>query len=289
MGQYFYKSVKQEWDEQLFLYKRDFYSKKDCLDMKTIVQHIEQHPLFIKSMGLNNSTVNNKTRTQGVFYSESHLAREKKTYEKINNYFQYCSQLLFPVIIPPIYDLVKEIFGDWRVVRATIMYTEKGCPEQEVHHDNNEGDNIFFLSIPLHPTPIEQGPTIFYDDSIVGKYRVTLTKKELKEMSSYNNIGYFKNFKDQKKKDFALARKQYSQNLGDFSIHRDITFHSGGANTTNYTRKFLFLTCGLPNVGWNDYYQYHKDYGIQLVNSIQILGEEPLPPMKTGNFKDEDL
>ena len=40
MGQYFYKSVKQEWDEQLFLYKREFYNKKDCRDMKIIVQHI---------------------------------------------------------------------------------------------------------------------------------------------------------------------------------------------------------------------------------------------------------
>ena len=56
-----------------FYIKEEFYNEKDCRDMKTIVQHIEQHPLFIKSMGLNNSIVNNKTRTQGVFYSESHL------------------------------------------------------------------------------------------------------------------------------------------------------------------------------------------------------------------------
>lgn len=289
MGQYFTKSIKDEWNQKLYIYKRNFYNNKDCLDIKTITQHIEQHPLFIKSMGLNNSTVNNKTRTQGVFYSESHLAQEEKTYHKINNYFLYCSQLLFPVIIPPIYDAVKEIFGDWRVLRATIMFTEKGCPEQEVHHDNNEGDNIFFLSLPLHPTPIEQGPTIFYDDSIVGKYRTKLSSKKVKNMNTYNNIGYFKNFKGEKKNDFALARKQFSQNLGDFSIHRDCTFHSGGANNTNYTRKFLFLTCGLPNVGWNDYYQYDPRYGIQLVNSIQILGDKPLPPMEYGNFKDENL
>lgn len=289
MGQYIFKSIKQDWNEKLYFYKRNHYSKKDCQDIKVIINHIQEHPMFIKSMGLNNSTVNNKTRTQGVFYSESHLAREKETYHKINNYFQYCSQLLFPIILPPIYDTVKEIFGDWRVLRATIMFTEKGCPEQEVHHDNNEGDNIFFISIPLHPTPIEQGPTIFYDDSIIGKYRKKPTKKEQESMTTYNNIGYFKNFKSQKKKDFALARKQFSQNLGDFSIHRDITFHSGGANTTNYTRKFLFLTCGLPMVGWNDYYQYNENYGVQLVNSIQIIGEKPLPPMKIGSFKDEEL
>ena len=149
---------------------------------------------------------------------------------------------MFSIIIScyytTIYDLVKEIFGDWRVVRATIMYTEKGCPEQEVHHDNNEGDNIFFLSIPSHPTPIEQGPTIFYNDSIVRKYRVKPTKEQL-ETSSYNNIGYFKNFKGKKKKDFALARKQFSQNLGDFSIHRDATFHSGG-NYNKLYKKIYF-------------------------------------------------
>jgi hypothetical protein len=289
MGQYFSKSTKDEWNQQLFLYKRGFYNEKDCYDIKTIVQHIEQHPLFIKSMGLNNSTVNNKTRTQGVFYSESHLSREKKIYQKINNYFQYCSQLLFPVIIPPVYECIKEIFGEWRVLRATIMYTENGCPEQEVHHDNEQGDNIFFLSLPLHPTPIEQGPTIFYDDSIVAKYRRKSTTEEKKNMNTYNNIGYFKNFKGEQKKDFALARKQYSQNLGDFSIHRDITFHSGGANTTKYTRKFLFLTCGLPNVGWNDFYQYNPSYGIQLVNSIQIIGDKPLKELEWAEIKDEDV
>lgn len=277
MGQYFYKSLKDEWNQQLFLYRRDFYSKKDCRDIKTIIDHIENHSLFIKSVGLNNSTVNNKTRTQGVFFSESHLARDQDTYNKINNYFQYCSQLIFPVIITPIYDTVKEIFGDWRVIRATIMYTEKGCPEQEVHHDNQENDNIFFISIPLHPTPIEQGPTIFYDDSIVSKYRKKFDTIDINK-EKYNNIGYFKNFKGEKKKDFALARKQFSQNLGDFAIHRDITFHSGGANTTPYTRKFLFITCALPNVGWNDYYQYNPSYGIQLVNSMQIISDKPLPP-----------
>ena len=109
MGQYVFKSIKQDWDEKLYFYKRNHYSKKDCQDIKVIINHIQEHPMFIKSMGLNNSTVNNKTRTQGVFYSESHLAREKETYHKINNYFQYCSQLLFPIILPPIYDTVKEI------------------------------------------------------------------------------------------------------------------------------------------------------------------------------------
>lgn len=266
MGQYFYKSLKDDWDEKKYLYKRDFYSKEDCSHIKVITNHIKDHSLFHKSYGLNNSTVNNKNRTQGVFYSEKISTEDEKEYHIINNYFQYCSQLIFPIIIPPIYELVKEIFGDWRVIRGTIMFTENGCPEQEVHHDSDENDNIFFISIPLHPTPIEQGPTIFYDDSIVKKYRLKSNKSS--SNNSYNNIGYFKDFKDEKQRDFALARKQFSQNLGDFSIHRDITFHNGGANNTKYTRSFIFLTCALPNSSWIDFYQYKNSYGIQIVNSL---------------------
>jgi len=258
-------SIKNEWEKKLFIYKRNFFLPKDCMNIKRITDHIQKHTLFTKSIGLNNYSVNNKKRRQGCFYSEVFACRNNQITDTISNYFSYCYQLLFPIILKSLYPIVKEIFGDWKIVRATIMYSEPGCPEQEIHHDGNEGSNMWFIIIPLHATPLEQGPTILYEDYKVGKYRNP--KHKLTMHNTYNNLGYFKNLNGHKKRDFESARKQFPANLGDFSIHRDITLHSGAANNTSFTRKFLFLTCTNITTKWIDYFDYSKEHGLQLVNS----------------------
>ena len=62
-------------------------------------------------------------------------------------------------------------FYNWEITRMTIMYTFSGCPEQEVHHDNDVKDGIYFLSIPLQYTTVDMGSTIFYDERYVKHLR----------------------------------------------------------------------------------------------------------------------
>lgn len=279
MGGTYSKTISDEFEQKKYLYERDFFNKADCRAIKQVCDDLAKQPLYVRSYGPNNASVNNRTRTQAILYCENFVTENEKKYKKISEYFDYCAQSLFPIIMPHVYPLVKEIFkSDWKILRATIMYTENGCPEQEVHHDNNPGDNVFFMSIPLHPTPIEQGPTIFYDDRIVHKYRNP--KASNPDFNTYNNLGYLKDMKGKTKEDFIKARKQFASNLGDIMIHRDTTLHGGGANTTKFTRKFIFITGGLPSTYWKDFFDYDKRYGIQICNSQQYVGDPDDPNAK---------
>ena len=276
---FFQKNISDEFEEKKYLYERDFFSRDDAFAIRQVCNDLETHPLYVRSYGPNNASVNNRTRTQAILYCENFVTEDEKKHKKIGDYFDYASQSLFPIIMPSLYPLVKEIFkSDWKILRATVMYTENGCPEQEVHHDNNIGDNVFFISLPLHPTPLEQGPTIFYDDRIVGKYRNK--KASNPDYNTYNNLGYLKDFKGQQKTDFLKARKQFASNLGDLMLHRDSSLHGGGANTTKFTRKFIFITGGLPSTYWRDYFDYDKRYGIQICNSEQFVGDPKNPNHK---------
>ena len=64
-------------------------------------------------------------------------------------------------------------------------------------------------------------------------------------------------------------------------IHRDSSLHGGGANTTKFTRKFIFITGGLPSTYWRDYFDYDKRYGIQICNSEQFVGDPKNPDFKS--------
>ena len=55
-------------------------------------------------------------------------------------------------------------------------------------------------------------------------------------------LNQFKNIPNIKSQ-FQNARTQTQLNLNDIAVHRDITFHAGGHNKSNYIRKFLFLIC----------------------------------------------
>ncbi|RZD40950.1 MAG: hypothetical protein CXT73_05860 [Methanobacteriota archaeon] len=146
----------------------------------------------------------------------------------------------------------------WRIIGVTLMKIYEGSREQEIHHDAPEGMNRIFLTIPLVCTSLEMGPTIFYDEEEIKDYRKedNKLKKGLPDLpkgsfetkipsksTSYGNIGFLKDLIPYWKKKFEMGRKQYELKEGDVTIHKDITYHSGGENKTKETREFLFIVC----------------------------------------------
>ena len=57
-------------------------------------------------------------------------------------------------------------------------------------------------------------------------------------MKQYIVVGYMNDLKWEIKQQFLLARYQTEYKFGDISIHRDMTYHSGGTNNTNRVRVF---------------------------------------------------
>ena len=233
------------WIDLRYLHLKRHFSTKNCQQMLEAIQFIERHPEYKHNSSANNSAVNDKFRSQAIIYSINWFGESKETTERVGAFFNYCSEALFPIIVPALYGRVKNLVGDWNIVRATVMQTYLGCPEQEIHYDFHEGTKIFLISIPLHDTPIDQGPTIFYEDKI------------LKGLQAHV-IGYFKNLKSDLLNIFTSARRQESLKLGDFTIHDGCSLHSGGENKIG-TRKFIFLTCASVGTGWRDYIEIKAD------------------------------
>ena len=48
-----------------------------------------------------------------------------------------------------------------------------------------------------------------------------------------------------------------------------------------FSRKFIFITGGLPSTYWRDYFDYDKRYGIQICNSEQFVGDPKNPDFKS--------
>lgn len=132
--------------------------------------------------------------------------------------------------------------NNWVIIGITYFVIYPGSKEQEIHHDSVNQMNRYFISIPLHDTPLEMGPTIFYSDHDLKNFRKTYRPKPMEDDKS-GNIGYLHNLRPHNKIQFQKARRQYQLNLSDIAVHRDITFHAGGNNHTNKTRKFLFIIC----------------------------------------------
>ena len=55
----------------------------------------------------------------------------------------------------------------------------------------------------------------------------------------YGNIGYLSDVTEPEL--FNNARCQFPHDIGDICIHRDITWHSAGNNTSNKHREILFI------------------------------------------------
>lgn len=170
----------------------------------------------------------NKDAVQSVDYM---LKRNNKIYKNL-------SFLKYPV------DNIFILLGiyNWRIVGITYFIIYPGSTEQEVHHDSMKKMDRFFISIPLHDTPVNMGPTIFYSEKYIKNFRKTYVPKTL-DNKKHGNIGFFNELKPNIKSQFQNARTQTQLNLNDIAVHRDITFHAGGHNKSNYIRKFLFLIC----------------------------------------------
>jgi len=170
----------------------------------------------------------NKTAEKSV---DNMIKRNNKIYKKL-------SFLKYPI------DNILHILGvtNWSIMGITYFIIYPGSTEQEIHHDSMFKMNRFFISIPLHDTPIEMGPTIFYSEQYVKNFRKKYVPKPMSS-DKHGNIGYFNRLHYEKKIQFEKARRQYNLNLTDIAVHRDITFHAGGHNKTNKTRRFLFIIC----------------------------------------------
>lgn len=145
---------------------------------------------------------------------------------------------------------------DWRLIGITLFDCYEGCEEQEIHHDAPKGMNRRFITIPLHDTPIEMGPTIFYNEENIKDYRKDYKVKSLPDLpkgsfkdglpdeASFGSIGFYKDISG-RSKIWEEGREQYELELGDITIHDELTFHSGGENKTKEVRRFLFLVCDI--------------------------------------------
>ena len=158
-------------------------------------------------------------------------------------------------------DSVDTIFyllgvSDWRLQGITLFDCYEGSEEQEIHHDAAKGLNRMFITIPLHDTPIKMGPTIFYNEEKIKDYRRNYEARHKKDLpvgafednlpkeEGFGSIGFYKDL-CKGNKIWEEGREQYELELGDVTIHRDLTFHSGGENKTKETRRFLFIICDI--------------------------------------------
>lgn len=144
----------------------------------------------------------------------------------------------------------------WQLVGMTLFDCYKGCKEQEIHHDAPKGMNRIFITIPLHDTSKEMGPTIFYNEEKIKEYRHIYKAKSLPELpkgsfedslpdeAGFGSIGFYKDL-SKENKIWEEGREQYKLELGDVTIHKELTFHSGGENKTDKPRRFLFIVCDI--------------------------------------------
>ena len=153
------------------------------------------------------------------------------------------------VILSGLFYLLK--VKQWRMLGITLFEVYPGCNEQEIHIDMPgrmlpKNTNRYYISIPLHKTDIKMGPLIFYKEPVMKEFR----KQHSYDIDDQNDggiIGNLNSLKWEIKQIFLSARKQYEYELGDISIHKDITYHNGGTNNTNKIRKFLFVVCDIRN------------------------------------------
>jgi hypothetical protein len=152
-------------------------------------------------------------------------------------------------ILSSIFYLLKA--KQWKMLGITLFEVYPGCNEQEIHIDmpgrkSPENNKRHYISIPLHNTELKMGPIIFYKESRMKEFRKHHNYDvDLDDDPGFEGgiIGHLNSLKWELKQLFLSARIQYEYELGDISIHRDITYHNGGTNSTRKVRKFLFIVC----------------------------------------------
>ena len=133
----------------------------------------------------------------------------------------------------------------WKLTEISLIEVYPGYSEEEISTNISgllpENTRRYYINIPLHETKKNMGPIIYYKEE---------TMKQFREHYNYEYggvIGHLNSLKWEIKQIFLNAREQYEYKLGDISIHRDITFHNGGTNNSNKTRRFLFIVCDVRN------------------------------------------
>jgi hypothetical protein len=270
MGNFLYgRDLKAEWQEQKYIRMDDFLSQRDKVDLRNVINHLEQHGFCNKVKLMNNHSVENKGRTQSLLYSDNFKTETQEEANKLDNYFDYVTTNLKPILMPKLREIFKIIGLDkFRILRMTIHQIPPGEPEQQIHHDGHPCDDIFYMNFPLHDTTKETGQTILYNDKYVKQYR-----KEFKpeSLEYYNQVESFVGMPEgEKKENFKKARNDRLLKYGDCVFYRDITFHHGGANKSRITRKFLHLFLAAPTTRWVDFFEVKKN-GVFMVNSFQEM------------------
>jgi len=176
---------------------------------------------------------------------------EEKREKMLDKYYNVKKEMEVDLnkILSSIFYLLKA--KQWKMLGITLFEIYPGCNEQEIHIDmpgiiSQENIKRYYISIPLHKTELKMGPIIFYKETGMKEFR----KHNYNEIVVPGDnslgggiIGHLNSLKWELKQVFLSARKQYEYGLGDISIHRDITYHNGGTNSTNKVRKFLFVAC----------------------------------------------
>ena len=265
MGNVFVSEMKKNFDEDKFLIMREALSKDSCNQLTNAFEKFKTHSMFKLDGNPNNFSVTNSHRLQCVLYSNEFYSDSEENFNKIKEWFNYTSSLLFPILDPLFDNLFSNLKLNWTVQRITTMHVFPGCPEQQIHHDNDEDDNIIFITIPLHDTPLIMGPTIFYTYPQVKHLRKPLDEEGIAKGIYYNNLGYFKDFDSKNQEILKKARRQYPMKYGDYTVHRDITIHHGAANKSNRERKMLFIMVNVGDVSVIDFFEVKK--GLILVDS----------------------
>ena len=222
--------------------------EKTCFLKKNIV--IWENP---QDDGGNLFVTNKKRRAYILFLEENNLAdvlpvnlkQNKNTFppflrKRLDSY-KKCYNELYPLLYNPINTILRILgYRRWAIVGITLFSISPGSPEQEIHHDAPEETKRIFITIPLHKTTLDMGPTVFYDDNKLKGFREKyMDDEEGRSKRPYGNIGYLNELTDIEL--FNKARCQFQHEIGDICIHRDITWHSAGNNISNKHREILFI------------------------------------------------
>ena len=88
MGNYLYGiNLEQEWDEQKYLRMDDFLNRRDKVDLRNVITHLEEHKLCNKVELMNNHSVENKRRKQALLYSDNFKTEKQEEAHELDNYF----------------------------------------------------------------------------------------------------------------------------------------------------------------------------------------------------------
>ena len=138
---------------------------------------------------------------------------------------------------------------DLDIYHVLCFHIYPGGQKQDIHfdkfyledHKNNSHDNKLLNSlqifIPLHNTPLEQGPTILYKRNMIDYELLrnnTLTNKIDEEHDIIKNNPDLLNM-------FAKAKTQEVMNKGDIIFMDKDVYHQGGENKSNSIRKTLLI------------------------------------------------